>query len=71
MFRTDIPINRIIEKISTFENKYYSIIDQMSEKIEIQGKTLNDHHEILRYSADRREMKSWIEDLRNESETKI
>ena len=65
LIKTEIPLAQILREIKTFKEQYQAVKD-LRETVEGHTEMLLQHASIVKHTAERREVRAWLEDLRND-----
>lgn len=63
--RTEIPLAQILREIKTFKEQYQALKD-LTETVQGHTDMLLEHSSIIKHTAERREVRAWFDDLRND-----
>ena len=65
LMKTEIPLAQILREIKTFKEQYQAVKD-LRETVQGHTEMLLEHSSIIKQTAERREVRVWVEDLRND-----
>ena len=63
--KTEIPLAHLWKEIKTFK-EHYQLLKDLRETVEGHTEMLLQHASIVKQTAERREVRAWVEDVREE-----